>query len=221
MIRHKLLSYINNFLSNRQDIDTITYSKCDKVYPVSESIDFDWKNSLDNPPKNSSSQTLRELIFVSGLTQNRSEQELLSVRNIVDDPAFGVKKICKEYNIEFPQQLFDQYYDTTKNLVYAIKCLFNRPRPYQLAKIYNMTIDVIESKTANTPAYPSGHTVYAKLASLIIGQNHPELYAKLDLAVLDVAYARCLQGVHFPSDNKASIVLAEQIFNNLEYKLQV
>lgn len=216
-VPHKLLSEINSLIqSNSIDVDSIVYTNKTIDYKLSDIINFDWRNALPTPPKNSSLQTQEELIYISDLTLNRTQTDLELI-NIVDkDPAILVKQICDQYNISFPSTLFDQWYENTKNLIYAIKEHFNRPRPKQLADFYHLKLDVIDSDTAQTPAYPSGHTVYAKLAALLVQSLHPELEFVLNKAVINVAYARCCQGVHFPSDNQASILLANIIYPHLK-----
>ena len=84
-----------------------------------------------------------------------------------------------------------------------------------MAKIYGLTINVIETDTHHTPSYPSGHTVYARLAANLILKSNPEFQYELDLIVSKSAHARVLQGVHYPSDNKASIIFTDYIFKKL------
>lgn len=217
VINYKLLSEINNNIN----IDDIKYSNSIKKYPLSKNIDFDWKNILSQPAKNSSKSTLNELIYISSLTLNRTSEDIDLINRVDQDPSAEIKNICKSLGINFPQNLFDKLYDDTKNLIYTIKQYYNRPRPQQLANFYNLKIDVIDSDTAHTASYPSGHTVYAKLAALLVEADYLELRSTLTRAVNRVAYARCIQGVHFPSDNKASIILANFIYQYLTNKLEV
>ena len=37
--------------------------------------------------------------------------------------------------------------------------------------------------------------------------------------ISDAGLARCLQGVHYPSDNEASMVISSAIWQDLRYKL--
>jgi membrane-associated phospholipid phosphatase len=122
---------------------------------------------------------------------------------------------CKNKKITFPQKNFDDLYDIFKPLILNTKYYFNRARPYQLAKLYGLTIDVIETDTHQTPSYPSGHTVYARLAGNLVTSSHPEFKYELDQIVNRSAYARVLQGVHYPSDNLASIIFTDFVFHKL------
>ena len=101
------------------------------------------------------------------------------------------------------------------------KNYWNRPRPNQLAKLYNINIDLIVTDSIHTASYPSGHTVYSSLVSSIIKDLFPQIEQKqLDDVVLQTAKARIIQGAHFPSDNKASILFSKQLFNKLNPKIR-
>lgn len=218
---HQILCSLNCKANSISDIDNIKYADHLIEYTLPSIIDFDWKSILEDPPKNSSKTTLEELLLLSQLTSDRSPDDLSLIKDVDDDASITVKRVLKKYNHKFPQDLFDEFYTQTKYLIYNIKFYYNRPRPIQLAKIYNIKIDVIDSDTAKTPSYPSGHTVYAKLAAELAKNLHPHLSTELDMAVKLVGYARMIQGVHFPSDNDASIILGNFIYNNLNSKIKV
>lgn len=218
---YKLLSDLNCKANSISDIDNIKYADYHIEYTLPDIVDFNWKNILSNPPKNSSKQTLEELVYLSKLTQGRSQQDLDLIKSVDSDAAITVKNVLKKHKCIFPNQLFDKLYLNTKYIIYNIKFYYNRPRPKQLANIYNIDLNVIESDTARTPAYPSGHTVYARLAANVSLRLYPHLQTELDDAVNLVAYARCCQGVHFPSDNQASIILGNFLYNNLISKIKV
>jgi hypothetical protein len=57
--------------------------------------------------------------------------------------------------------------------------------------------------------------VYARLAGNLVTISHPEFKYELDQIVNRSAYARVLQGVHYPSDNTASIIFTDFIFHKL------
>jgi len=105
--------------------------------------------------------------------------------------------------------------------LWNVKYQFNRPRPYQLAKILNIDIDTIQTLTHHTPSYPSGHTVYASLYGKILSYYHPQYKKLFDNAVNKTILGRELQGVHYPSDNKASLILVDKLFNKLYKKVLI
>jgi hypothetical protein len=215
MIKNKLLFQINSAI-NTTNIDNIKYTtKIVEDKEVSQLINFDYKSILDNPPKNSSVSTLEELIYISKITHNRTDEDIKFVNKIDKNPASLVIDFCNNKNIIFPKTDFDHLYDIIKPLILNTKYYFNRARPDQIAKFYGLTINIIETDTHHTPSYPSGHTVYARLASNLILESNPEFQYELGLIVNKSAQARVLQGVHYPSDNKASIIFTDYIFKRL------
>tara|TARA_R110000737_G_scaffold347568_1_gene379363 strand:- start:172 stop:516 length:345 start_codon:yes stop_codon:yes gene_type:complete len=106
-------------------------------------------------------------------------------------------------------------YPVIENLKYK----FNRPRPYQLAPLYNININIIETNSHKRPAYPSGHTAYAALGAYILSAKYPQYSSEFFSQVSTAGMARMLQGVHYPSDNEASMVISAAIWENIRYDL--
>ena len=80
---------------------------------------------------------------------------------------------------------------------------------------------MIVTQTHDTPAYPSGHTVYSKLVANILHDMFPQIsFVELDSIVKKTGFARVVQGVHFPSDNEASIIFTNYLFKALNPKLR-
>ena len=218
MRRNKLLSEFSSVMPYI-NIDNIKYTtKTVEDQKVSKLIDFDYKSILDNPPINSSGSTLKELIYISKITNNRDDTDIKFIHKIDKNAASLVIDFCDSKNIIFPQNDFNSLYDIIKPLILNTKYYFNRARPYQLAKFYGLIIDVIETDTHQTPSYPSGHTVYARLAANLVSRSNPTFKNELDQIVNRSAYARVLQGVHNPSDNNASIIFTDYIFAKLNKK---
>ena len=88
-----------------------------------------------------------------------------------------------------------------------------------MAEAYGITIKVVETGTHHTPAYPSGHTAWAAMMGYILADMYPEhsaeIFDKIDLA----GVARVLQGVHFPSDNDASMVITGALWQDIKHDI--
>ena len=77
------------------------------------------------------------------------------------------------------------------------KILYNRARPSQVAPD---DIDYLDSETANTASYPSGHAFQAYYAAKILSQWEPARKQEwMDIAER-VANIRLIAGLHYPSD---------------------
>ena len=207
------------FLYNK--IEQLRYNNVSLEFPIPDIVSFDYKTILDPPPSNTDPKTLKELTFVAESTFNRSDAEIEQIYNIDRDLDGPFVKLLSKYKLEYPQEYIDTFYNVVEPVLMNIKHYWNRPRPVQLAKLYNIQIDPIVTRTVHTPSYPSGHTMYSRLVANILKHHYPQIENKvLDSIVYDTARARVMMGVHFPSDNQASIFLSNYIFKNLVSKME-
>jgi hypothetical protein len=209
------------YLNKNSKADSIGYETLYLERPMSKLIDFDWKNILSAPPKNSSKTTIEELKLVSASTKNRSQKDVELIYNVDKDLETPFILLLKKYGLKYPKNYIDLFYDIVHPVLLNTKNYWNRARPKQLSRYFNIEIKVILTDTHHTAAYPSGHTVYSSLAANIFKDLFPQINQKeLDHIVLETARARIMQGVHYPTDNKASIVFANFLFNKLNPKLR-
>lgn len=218
-IGYKILSEINQIIVSK-DIDNLRYADYLIEYTIPDiAKDIDWKNILKPPSSNSSKKTFKELSYVIDQANNRSLSDEQFILNIDDDPNYLLYQFLDQKNIVFPFDYFKTFYNIVKPFLYNTKFYFNRLRPYNLAKIYNLDINVLKTDTHNTPSFPSGHVVYTSLAANIVANIYPQLKTELDNIVLETAKARILQGVHYPSDCIAAIDLTNYLFKKLNPRL--
>lgn len=90
------------------------------------------------------------------------------------------------------------------------KKTFDRDRPYVANSNIIPCIPFAKSK-----AYPSGHTIIARVFALKLSQIYPERAAAFMQRADEVALNRVIGGVHHPSDIEAGKVLGDAIFNQL------
>jgi len=215
---NRLISNADKSLSDK--IKNLKYSSTrPNSLKVSKDVTIGWDNVLADPPFNDSETTKNELMYVSWLTKNRSAQEKRLVELVDDEPKALYYETLSDLNLEFPHKIFDKSWKILNPIIKNLKNRFNRPRPYQLAEYYDVDIDVIETKTHHTPAYPSGHTAYAALAAYILAAKYPEHSSQFFYQVSIAGMARMLQGVHYPSDNEASMVITGAVWEDIRYRL--
>ena len=197
------MSLINNvdaIINTKKSVDDIGYYD----QPISYESNIDVKNILKKPAKNSSLTTRKELEVVANATKNRSLKELDLVYVADKDPLLIFYDFLKSKSLQFDKSTFDVYWNILEQYVYALKYYFNRARPEQIARYYGVEIKVLHTDTHHTPSYPSCHAMYADLAYKMLAEEYPE-YKEDFLRISDYcAFARVLQGVHYPSDNVAS-----------------
>ena len=209
-----------------EEIDSIIYDKppSDKNSKVLQKkpnlLTVDWENVLPEPPKNSSDITRKELELISDMTKELSQEEYDLVMAVDDDPNNIFMPLLKRIGKQFPKEKFDEFFFSQVDPVITnLKYKFKRARPFQLAEKYGIDIKVTETETHHTPAYPSGHTAYAAFGGSMLASLYPqhtsEFYELINLA----GRARILQGVHYPSDNDASMVIASVLYEDLKYEI--
>lgn len=211
---------LNNILL-RDKIESLGFDTVYLEKPMSNLIDFNWKNILPKPPANTSQETKQELLLISKETLRRSKQDIELIHSIDLDLDSPFIKLLNKYRLFYPQRYIDLFYDIVHPVLINTKNYWNRPRPNQLAKLYNINIDLIVTDSIHTASYPSGHTVYSKLVANILKDIYPKIRSKeLDAIVLETAKARIMQGVHYPSDNRASITFSDIMYKKLQPKLR-
>ena len=205
---------------NNKRIETLKYSfDIPKKQKISKQVTIYWKGGLPAPPANDSDVTRDELEYLSDLTRLRTPQEEELVRLVDDDPLRLYLDVAKKRRIRLPKQRIKRAWNICWPVVRNLKWQYNRPRPEQLGSMLGYNIKVMKTDTHQTPAYPSGHTVYAGLIAAIASEEHPEYSSEFYQLVGTVGLARCLQGVHYPTDNDASMVISGALWEDIRHKL--
>jgi acid phosphatase (class A) len=181
--------------------------------------------SLIKLPANSSGQTRAELDYLLKLQNTRTKQEIERAEYIANigswpnisnptDPDYVENRQNLYYilNIATGQQHdFKNYPATTALLLnciqdirvaeFRLKQHFKRPRPYHLEPALKPLTRI------NSPAFPSGHSLWAYTEAYIFGELFPEKRQDFIKAAAEVRWSRELMGIHYPSDNEASRVI--------------
>ena len=93
-------------------------------------------------------------------------------------------------------------------LVLFFKRLYNRARPIQI----NKNVNLLPSKTANTPAYPAGHAFQASYLAKVLSRKYRNKEKELWKIAEDCNKARIYAGLHYESDGEFSRRLVEKYF---------
>lgn len=202
-----------------ENINSVKYTDSKKSWKVSNGITIDWKNVLPKPPENNSEETRKELQYLQSITKSLSTADENLIYLVDKEPLDLYNGILKEYNLQMPKTAFDKVWNITRPIIMNLKHQYNRPRPDQLAKRLGFNVNVVKTKTHHTPAYPSGHTAYTAMAAYLLADMYPDLSSDFFRRIGEAGLARCLQGVHYPSDNEASMVISGAIWQDIRYKL--
>ncbi len=221
---NRLISKIEQHVIDKMNIDNIKYnpyfSYLESPYA---SMDFPELGDLNlfkilaEPKANSSSVTKNELEQVVKASNNRTEKEIKHVLDVDKDPLLIYYPFLNKHNLELDRPLFATiYYSCMIAIVDHLKYFYNRARPFQIAPYYDMYINRIITSSHHTASYPSGHAMYAALASNMLSEKYPKYKSDFERILNLCAEARVLQGVHFPSDNEAAITVVNKIYPNMK-----
>lgn len=199
----------------KEELNSIRYGDKEKNIGLwSTKIDINMVDFVSRPPENSSTTTMNELMKLSRMTSTASSESISKALLLDKNLSHDFEVILNKYKIEFPKKSFNEAWKVISDYIMYFKWFFNRPRPSQIMTQRNVEINVNTPESANTPSYPSGHTAYAETIKIILARQYPFL-ENLDDAVENMAVSRMLLGVHYPSDNLASVQIVNELFNKL------
>ncbi len=93
-------------------------------------------------------------------------------------------------------------------LILCFKYSINRARPKQI----DNELNVLDSTSANTPAYPAGHSFQAYYLEKILSQKYPQKADLFHEIAEKCNNVRIVAGLHYPSDGQFSKQLIHTLF---------
>ncbi len=99
--------------------------------------------------------------------------------------------------------------------IMRMKYRFNMPRPWQVAPAYGLSLLRLQSDSAETPSYPSGHAIQAAVACGVLSARNPFAARALDQAAEEIGESRLALGLHFPIDVLVGLRVGRQIADNI------
>ena len=202
-----------------KQLDSLTFTQKPKTWKVSDKITIDWKNILPEPPANGSETTIKELKYLEELTQNLGIREKNLILMVDKEPLDLYNDLFQGMGVAMPVDKFKKVWNILDPIIMNVKNKYNRARPYQLGPLLGHDIKVTHTKTHDSPAYPSGHTAYAALAAYMFADMYPQYSSNFFSRIQTTGLARMLQGVHYPSDNEAAMVLTGAVWQDVRYKM--
>jgi hypothetical protein len=199
-------------------IDLVVFSKKPRkangeITLFSEKVRF---IRIPKPFPNSNFETGKDILITQGSTYIRNPSLERSIKKHDKDPAFAVKAYLDIFGLEYDEKYITDILKQSTIVIKNIKNSFNRPRPKQLAPYFGVELDVLGSKTNNTPSYPSGHSTQSRLIAEIYGALYPDHRKNLIKAAEECGKGRVAAGFHYPSDHKAGVYLAKRMFSYLK-----
>tara|TARA_B100000780_G_C21122799_1_gene454985 strand:+ start:3407 stop:4069 length:663 start_codon:yes stop_codon:yes gene_type:complete len=158
------------------------------------------------PPKNSSSQTMKEMISLDRINMPAN------IIKKADDIHAYYSEFFKSVGKEYPKKEVDVLMNDTKPMIYQLKYHYNRPRPYQVAKALDLRFYNKPLETAKTPSYPSGHSIQGVLVGKYLASQYPKYATDIMKIANNISRSRLAANVHFPSDSVFGEKIASALY---------
>lgn len=171
---------------------------------------------IKEAPLNDSETTKSDLEQLIKLTANATGDDITFSR-YADDQSNLPNLFIDFLNSKGYEETMDGYFridNQTDVILNFLKDVINRPRPYQLAKSYNIPLYPLIRTDAMTAAYPSGHALTAFVMSEHYARKHPEIASEVRDLGKRIARSREVVGIHYPSDTKISRYICSVMFDN-------
>ena len=165
-------------------------------------------------PENSSKETRLELDWLVKHNEGKIDKEFSKSGDNVD-------KVFKDYlddnNLNYNKKYYRTIQEETKKFILELKYLYNRPRPEQLAEFYDIPdFKIQDFKTAQTPSYPSGHSIQAYLMADLLSREYPSHYSEFIKLADFVSDTRLMARIHYPSDCEFGKEVAKYIATTIK-----
>jgi DNA-binding transcriptional ArsR family regulator len=176
-----------------------------------------------NEPYPDVNKTMVEISDLEKLIKSKTESENWEdVKQLiihVDKSSIDVLEMyVNELGIEFKREYLQKISNKLRPFILSLKKHYNRPRPYQVSYYTNQPLFPLESKTAHTPAYPSGHALQGYFLCKVIAFHNPEKEKELMEVAETIAKTREVLGVHYKSDNLFSKYIVDELVKIKEIK---
>lgn len=218
------MTYVNEelrtLLAEDKSWDDMVFNDPKKLkqpkYDQIELFDDDWDSlKLPNPPINSSGEAVLDLKRTQKASENATDEQKEQYKNCDEDASYYIKEYLDENDLEYDEARIEYIEQQCVPPIRHYKKMFNRIRPYQLAALMNTKINSFITDTAKTPSYPSGHTVQPYVVALYYGGLYPEHKEGIMRGADICAYGRVIAGLHFVTDYKAGITLANHLYDHM------
>jgi hypothetical protein len=162
-------------------------------------------------------EELNEVVEGISLLENPENELFLKRYNSYDRSLIQtLVSIFKQKGVDV-QEVCEEIFLDINPLVAKLKVHFNRPRPYQLANYYKLNLFPFDSFSANSPSFPSGHTIQSYVMLNVLGSMYPTHYKFCKTIIDDVAESRVNLGLHYPSDNDFAKEVGENILKHKDF----
>ena len=189
---------------------------------VEKKGDFDYISEyfLDKPyPNNDGKYAQSELSKITQQMKKLEYDNVISMSYKFDEDLKGMcVDMANKCGVGNPQKFVESVFNDIDSIIMKLKFYYNRIRPFQLANIYQYPLNPMPTINAQSPSYPSGHTVQSKVVADILSYKYPDKSDILQKFAEKCSNSRIILGVHFPSDEVFGLQVAAGIVKDTKFQ---
>lgn len=176
-------------------------------------------------PANSSEQTRAELDYLLALQKSRTKEEITRAEYIANigvwptilnpGDSLYASNLAQLFYIGSPVGDWFTYQNFPAITRLLLNCIqdirvteFRLKKHFRRARPYHLEPQLQPLARMKSPAFASGHTLWAFTQALLFSEILPEKRTEFLKLAEEVRWSRELMGIHYPSDNEASRVIA-------------
>jgi len=162
------------------------------------------------PPEDLSHVTTMELDEVEEtVTESKLPKSILKVADKAPLKLFTAT--ANKYGLDTLEEEAQLVSEDWNTIAFYYKDKFKRRRPYEILKEHDKEFPINRTSSSESPSYPSGHSMMGYGLAEFYKEKYPYLADEWDNIADIIAHSRLQLGVHFPSDNKASKSIVDQV----------
>ena len=190
-----------------------------EVELLSRDVDPMFLVDLPNVPPPSEFTANKEVEFIRQvmLTDYKANKDFILGAD--DDLVALICALADDLGIGHFDDLYEELNEIAEQLavpIMKLKWYYNRARPYQYAEKMGVKFPKFKTKTGNTPAYPSGHTIQAYFLASYLGEQSPQHRGILMDLAKDISFSRIQCGVHFPTDISYGVTIYRNLWSGID-----
>ena len=167
-----------------------------------------WEGALSSKKKKILQRSPKLKLDIPKMSYPKEESEIPAILKVMEKKELNPQQM-KDADLKPEIEMFKivnadrkDYEDFMKDINYyalSLKMKYQRPRPHQISD----KIQTTKTKTDDTPAFPSGHSMLAHGLERVLSKRFPEKKSELKKMADKISLSRMQMGSHYPSDIQA------------------
>jgi len=184
------------------------------------SYDYIANHYMQKPyPNNDGQYAQKELGLIREEMKKLKHDKVVELSVKFDEDLSGMLiETANKCGVSNATKFVSELYKDINPIIMKLKYYYNRVRPYQLANILSYPLNPMPTVSAQSPSYPSGHTVQSRVFAEILSFRYPDQQDMLMKFADKCSKSRIILGVHFPSDEIFGKQLSDGIILDENFK---